>query len=170
MSEKQLRLMFYRASQFCDAHFAQRGEIAPMWHAVTSTGRHLIEPHPTFLGKDMAMLMVRAFFKVEDVVRYVYVGEAWTLDRMIKPEEEEAILRDGIENHPDRVEVVQLQGEDDECGQIMGQRRIIRPESGRPYLGPLEMINDLPSIPNGARLSQSEGRMVGVLPVRGTRQ
>jgi hypothetical protein len=96
--------------------------------------------------------------------------EAWTLGRMIKPEEVDAIMRDGIANHPDRVEVVQLQGEDLECGQIMGQRKIIRPESGKPYLAPLEMLNDLPSIPHGALLSQSEGRMVGVLPVRGMRQ
>jgi hypothetical protein len=32
MSEKELRRMFDRASQFCEAHFAVRGEIAPMWH------------------------------------------------------------------------------------------------------------------------------------------
>jgi hypothetical protein len=170
MSEKELRRMFDRASQFCEAHFAVRGEIAPMWHAVTSTGETIIEPHPTFLGKDIAMVMIRAFFDAKDVVRYVYIGEAWTLREMIKPEQVTAIMRDGLANHPDRVEIVQLQGEDQECGQIMGQRRIIRPESGRPYLGPLEMLNDLPSIPHGARLSRSEGRMVGVLPVRGMRQ
>ncbi len=105
----------------------------------------------------------------KDVVRYIYIGETWTLDRMIERSEEAAILRDGLANHPERVEIVQLQGEDDECGQIMGQRRIIRPESGRPYLGPLEMVIDLPFMPYGATV-QSEGRMVGVLPVRGTRQ
>jgi hypothetical protein len=45
------------------------------------------------------------------------------------------------------------------------------PESGqRPSPGPLEMLNDLPYIPDGARLSRSEGRMVGILPVRGMRQ
>ncbi len=170
MSEKELRRMFDRASQFCEAHFATRGEIAPMWHAVTSEGETIIEPHPILLGKDIAMVLIRAFFDAKDVVRYVYIGEAWTLRELIESEEVEAIMRDGIESHPDRVEVVQLQGEDDECGQIMGQRRIIRPESGRPYLGPLEMIADLPSIPDGARLSQSEGRMVGVLPARGARQ
>jgi hypothetical protein len=170
MSEKELRRMFDRASQFCEAHFAKRGEIAPMWHAVTSSGETIIEPHPGYLGKDLAMVMIRAFFKAKDVVRYVYIGEAWTLSRMIKDGEVEAIMRDGIADHPDRVEVVQLQGEDHACGQIMGQRKIIRPESGRPYLGPLQMISDLPSIPAGARLAQSEGRMVGVLPARGMRQ
>ena len=169
MSEKELRWMLDRASRLCEAQFAKRGEIAPIWHAITSSGETLIEPHPMILGKDLAMVMIRSFFKAKDVVRYVYIGEAWTLDRMIRPEETEAIFRNGISEHPDRVEVVQLQGEDNACGQIMAQRKIIRPESGRPYLGPLQMIVDLPFIPHGAHV-QSEGRMVGVLPARGTRQ
>jgi hypothetical protein len=169
MSEKELRRMFDRASQFCEAHFANRGEIAPMWHAVTSKGETIIEPHPIQLGKDIAMVLIRAFFDAKDVVRYVYIGEAWTLDRMIEQDELDAITREGLFEHPDRVEVVQLQGEDIECGQIVGLRKIIRPESGRPYLGPLEMINELPFMPHGASV-QSKGRMIGVLPVRGTRQ
>ena len=78
-------------------------------------------------------------------------------------------MRKGISQHPDRVEVVQLQGEDQECGQLMAQMRIIRPASGKPYLKPMEWLIDLPFIPRGATV-QSEGRMVGVLPVRGTRQ
>ncbi|WP_245285001.1 hypothetical protein [Bradyrhizobium sp. th.b2] len=85
MSEKELRIMFDRASQFCEAHVAKRAEIAPMWHAITSDGETLIEPHPTFLGKDMAAAMMRVFFDLRDVVRYVYIGEAWTLHRMIQP-------------------------------------------------------------------------------------
>ncbi|WP_166304646.1 hypothetical protein [Bradyrhizobium sp. 2S1] len=169
MSETRLRQMFDRASQFCEAHFAAFGEITPMWHAVTSSGETIIEQHPGYLGKDIAMVVIRAFFDAKDVVRYVYIGEAWTLDRMIEPGEQEAIMRDGLTNHPDRVEIVQLQGEDHECGQIMGQRKIIRPESGRPYLGPLQMVIDLPFVPDGATM-QSEGRMVGVLPARGMRQ
>jgi hypothetical protein len=168
MSEKELRRMFNRASWFCEDHFAKHGEIAPMWHAVTASGDGFVELHPCCLGKDLAMAMIRALFDVKDVVRYIYIGEAWTLGRMIKQEELDAIMRDGIANHSDRVEVVQLQGEDNACGQIVGQRRIIRPDRGKPYLGPLEMVIDL--IPHGATLGSSEGRMVGMLPVRGSRQ
>jgi hypothetical protein len=169
MSERELRRMLDHASGFCDMAFAKKGEIAPMWHAITSTGGTIIEPHPTYLGKDMAAAMIRAVFDYADVVRYVYVGEAWTLQRMIRPEEHEEIFRKGLAEHPDRVEVVQLQGEDHEYGQIIGQRKIIRPAGGKPYLGPLQMIHDLPFVPQGATV-QSEGRMVGMLPVRGTRQ
>src|SRR3981189_715552 len=130
MSERELRRMLDHASGFCDMAFAKKGEIAPMGHAITSTGGTSIEPHPTYLGKDMAAAMIRAFFDYEDVIRYVYIGEAWTLQRMIRPEEREGIFRKGLAEHPDRVEVVQLQGEDHEYGQIIAQRKINTP-SGR---------------------------------------
>ena len=156
--------MFDQASRFCEAHFARHGEIMPMWHAVTSSGETIIEPHPIYLVE----ALVRAFFDARDVVRYVYIGEAWTLNTLVKREEVDALMRDGIADHPGRVEIVQVQGEDRECGQIMGQRKVIRPKEGKPYLGPLEMVGDL--IPASEHISQSEGRMVGVLPVRGTRQ
>jgi len=169
MSENELRRMLDCASDFCERHFAKKGEIAPMWHAVCSDGQTIIEPHPTYLGKDMAAAMIRSFFDLRDVIRYVYIGEAWTLNRMIRPEEQEEIFRKGLSEHPDRVEVVQIQGEDHEYGQIIASREIIRPEHGRPYLGPLLMVSDLPHVPRGATI-QSEGRMVGMLPVRGTRQ
>jgi hypothetical protein len=165
MSETELRRMFDQASRFCEAHFATYGEISPMWHAVTSSDETIIEPHPIYLvDKDIAMALVRAFFDARDVVRYVYIGEAWTLNTLVKREEVDALMRDGIADHPGRVEIVQLQGEDRECGQI----KIIRPKEGKPYLGPLETVGDL--IPASEHISQSEGRMVGVLPVRGTRQ
>lgn len=169
MSESELRRMLNYASEFCEHHFTKKGEIAPMWHAITSCGETIIEQHPVHLGKDMAAAMIRMFFDLRDVVRYVYIGEAWTLERMIRPEEQEEIFRKGISEHPDRVEVVQLQGEDREYGQIIASRKIIRPKTGKPSLGPLQMVNDLPFIPRGAHV-QSEGRMVGMLPVRGTMQ
>jgi hypothetical protein len=169
VSERELRRMLDHASAFCEKQFALRGEIAPMWHAITSTGETLIEPHPVQLGKDLAASLIRAWFDARDVIRYVYIGEAWTLHRMIKPEEQAEIFRKGLSEHPDRVEVVQLQGEDREYGQIIASRNIIRPKIGKPYLGPMLMVNDLPHIPKGAAVT-SEGRMVGMLPVRGTRQ
>jgi len=170
MSGQQLQQMLDGASEFCQAQFDKCGEVVPIWHAITSDGQEVIEPHPFFLGKEIAMALIRALFDVRDVVRYVYMGEAWTLNRLIAPGEDEAIMRDGIANHPDRIEVVQLQGEDLECGQIMGQRRIIRPERGKPDLALPEMITDLPSIPDGTRLGHSSGRTVGVLRTRGTPQ
>jgi hypothetical protein len=168
MSEKQLREMLAFTSGQCDKIFARTGVIYPMWHAITSAGETIIE-RPAFGDKDFAVAMIRALFDLKDVVRYVFVDEAWTLNRMVRPDEDEKIRREGIANHPDRVEVLMIQGEDRECGQIMLHRNIIRPASGKPYLGPLQSLDDLPFIPQGAGV-QSEGRLVGLLPVRGTRQ
>lgn len=169
MSERDLRLMLEQASGFCERLFAKKREIAPMWHAVTSAGETIIEPHPTMLSKDMGAAVMRAFFDFKDVVRYVYVGEAWTLKRIIRPDEQQAIFRKGIADHPERVEVVQIMGEDQECGHVLLTRDIIRPQRGAPYLGPLRSLDDLPFIPHNAH-TQAEGRMIGMLPMRGTRQ
>jgi hypothetical protein len=90
------------------------------------------------------------------VVRYVYFAEAWTLhsNKLVDDEELDRMMRKGLRNHPDRVEVVMFTAEDNEAGLISGHRKIIR-DNGRPHLGPLEML------PSG---TISEGRMVGVLP------
>lgn len=169
MSEKDLRAMLDFASGFCERMFAKKGEVAPMWHAVKRNGEQFVEPHPQQLGKDLASAMIRAQFNLLDVVRYIYIGEAWTVDKQVSEqalqEEVLAYARQGrLHEHPDRIEIVQLQGEDYECGQIMGQRVIKRPSNGKPYLAALEIL-----VQPGDGV-QSQGRMVGMLPVRGTKQ
>ena len=90
MSEKQLRDLIAYASDFCEKEFARKGAILPMWHAITSAGKNMIE-RPQFADKDLAVAMIRALFDLADVVRYVFIDEAWTLKRMIRPDEEEKI-------------------------------------------------------------------------------
>jgi hypothetical protein len=169
MSEKQLRDLIMFASDFCDRQFAAKGIVYPLWHAVTSSGEQFYETSP-LQDKDLAVAMIRALFDLRDVVRYVFIDEAWTLNRMLQPGEEEKVRRDGLSKHPDRMEVVMISGEDHECGQMMVHRNIIRPAKGKPYLGPLQDLDDLPFIPPGGGVAQSEGRMVGLLPRRGTMQ
>lgn len=169
MSRADLDKLIDHASAFCDRTFAIQGEIAPMWHAVNSRGEHKIMLHPVELGKDLAAAMIRAWLELEDAVRYIYMGEAWTIDQRTQNEalqaEIMAMARAGkLHEHPDRLEIVQIQGEDHEVGQILVQRRIIRPRNRKPYLGPLEMV-----VEPGDGV-QSEGRMIGMLPARGTRQ
>jgi hypothetical protein len=168
MSEQQLRAMLNYASDFAERRFAQQGVIYPLYHAITSGGEQLIEPAPS-PDKDVGVAIIRALFDLRDVVRYVFFDEAWTLEKLVQPEELAWIERHGVRKHPQRVEVVMFQGEDSEAGQISAHRKIIRPKNGRAYLGPLEMLIDLPHFPQGATY-QSEGRMVGLLPVRGLRQ
>jgi hypothetical protein len=155
-----------RCSEAAALMFDLRGRVSPMWHAVTREGEHLIipSPHP---DKDAAVTLMRALFELCDVVRYVMIDEAWTVEVKRRPGEDvEALNERGrqlggtLADHPDRVEIVILSGEDETAGWCTARRVIIRPQHGKPYLGPLEI--DVFEV--------SEGRMVGLLPQRGTRQ
>ena len=133
MSERQLRELMQFASKFCTKVFARSGFVAPLWHAVKRDGQHFVELHPQQLGKDLAAILIRAQFDIADVVRYIYIGEAWTVDTRQTKSDQHGVMaaaRAGrLHEHPDRVEIVQLQGEDHEAGQIMAQRRILRPRA-----------------------------------------
>jgi hypothetical protein len=167
MSEKDLREMIELASKASELSFKQTGMVAPTWYAIAAGGDlfELPPPHP---NKDLALVMVRAFFEIRDVVRYVFVDEAWTILRRVDDSELASIVDQGVAAHPDRVEVVAIMGEDRDAGLLAAHRRIMRPSGKRPYLAPLEMVVDLPHVPEGATF-QSSGRMVGLLPARGTR-
>jgi hypothetical protein len=170
MSEQQLRRMLEIASVHCERVFAREGEVVPMWHAVCANGDHLIEPHPTMFEKPLAAALMRALFDVLDVARCVYVGEGWVVDVRGSDSDPkvkaalEAARRGRVDQHPDRVEIVMLMGEDRDAGMISAHRRIVRPENRKPYLGALEIVTR----PGDG--VQSSGRMVGMLPARGTRQ
>lgn len=138
--------------------FHRIGAITPMWHVETAAGDIYVMAPPG--DKDTAALLMRAYFEIHDVVRYAFIDEAWTLTTpAITPEEIRRIARRGLADHPDRVEVLMYQAED-ESGSATGHRVITRPLKGKPQLGELEIF----------RSTQSEGRFVGMLPQRGTVQ
>jgi transcriptional regulator with XRE-family HTH domain len=146
--------------------FQLRGHISPMWHCVTRAGEHMITPSPSD-NKDTAVALLRAAFELHDVVRYVFIDEAWQVNVTGRlGEDAEALSARGrklggtLQDHPERVEVLLLAGEDETAGMCTARRVIIRPPHGKAYLGPLEI--DTPGF--------SEGRMIGLLPQRGTRQ
>jgi hypothetical protein len=151
MSEQQLLDLVEMISNAADSEFAARGAVPATWVAVTAAGEKMVQRPPTD-DKDFNAALMRALFEAADVVRYVYVDEAWTLTSTSK----EAIARasrEGLADHPDRREVLMITGEDRDAGQVMTHRDILRPKRGKAHLGPL-VRDDFP---------QSEGRMVGLL-------
>jgi hypothetical protein len=160
MSEQDLRKLILFASNFSEQALARQGEVHAMYHAVTSGGEHFFEM-PTG-DKNTAVAMVRALFELKDVIRYVFFAEAWTVMKPVGHDELKQIVQRGVSQHPERVEIVMLQGEDRDAGLLSAHRRIIRPPGKRAHLGPLEW-HDLTGL-------QSEGRLVGLLPVRGAQQ
>jgi hypothetical protein len=167
MSEQKLRTLLASASLGCELSFDQTGMVAPTWYAIAASGE-LIELTPPHPNKNLAIVMVRAFFELHDVIRYVFVDEAWSLRGKSSDSDLAVIEKHGVAGHADRVEVVMIMGEDRDAGMLAAHRRIIRPPHRRPYLAPLEMLSDLPNVPRGATF-QTSGRMIGLLPPRGTR-
>jgi hypothetical protein len=140
------------------AMFDEHGEIAPVWIALTAEGDTHVMPTISGFDKDVMTFLVRLFFDLHDVVAYVYVAEAWQLQAG-EAEARGVIERGGISDHPDRIEVLVYSAEDG-SGAMTGRRLITRTSGGKPQLGPLEIEQP----------SWSTGRMVGMLPQRGTAQ
>jgi hypothetical protein len=167
MSEADIRRMIDRASRFCEKQFAKSGVVYPLYHAIAGNGEQLVVPPPHVESKDIAVAMIRALFKDKDVIRYVFMDEAWTIrgEKGISPEKMARFNREGLSEQPGRIEVVFFSAEDRDCGQLTAERLIVRPANGQPYLAPLHMFESK----MGSTIT-SEGRMIGLLPMRGTRQ
>lgn len=153
----QLELMFKTANKFVEKHFRAAGEILPMYHAERRNGEHMILPAPPG-PKDQAMILVRAFFELHDIVRYIFIDEAWIV--IGRGDDPRLDLNTKASTHPDRREIVMFSAED-ETGQYLGRRFILRPEHGPAKLSPLTMAEA------GGTL---QGRMIGLLPQRGSLQ
>lgn len=156
---RELESMMKAASAGAERLFEKNGCMGPMYYAVRRNGEAFAFSPPGTKNKSIAI--VREIFERLDVVRYTFVDEAWFLETQIDPSSAERakIDREGIADNSDSVEVVLIMGEDAE-GQRIAMRRIVRPDGKPPYLEPMEFED----------MSQSEGRMTGLLPrPKGTR-
>jgi hypothetical protein len=134
-----------RASRIVEDEFGEKGEIPPSWFLVTASGQThaVVMPFPA-TGEDpfadnvknKGVAFMRDYFKKCDVVRYAHVAEAWM---GTKP----ASVRASMD--PNRIEIVSLIVEDRD-GACCGRREIIRPASGKPYLGKLELADESPKL------------------------
>jgi hypothetical protein len=156
---KTLKDFIEKASENASQIFNRTGQILPMVHAVTRNGDHVIMQMPPG-DKDTSIATVRAWFVLNDVVRYVFIDEAWILETA----DESTIkalqtAKRSVSQHPQRKEILLLSGEDEKEGHLQIRRYIIRGK-GKPQLGPVE-ISQLPYM---------AGRLAGLLPQRGTMQ
>jgi len=140
--------------------FNKNHEIFPMYHFINRKGEHMITPPPILKEehedkKGMQLAIIREFIKEKDIVRYCFFDEAWMA--VLEPKEEYV----KPEQHPQRREIILFNAEDENLGQITATRDIIRPVNASPCLGPLQFDT------LGGLLS---GRMVGMLPPKGTAQ
>lgn len=153
------------ASRQIRKQFDKVGRVFPMYHYVRADGQQaLFTPPPFYKTKEQMVAHARSLFKEDNAVAFVFITEAWTLDQATSREDIEVTyqLYGSLENVPGRKEIVLLSAED-QNGMLQGQMEIIRPKNQKPYLGALEVFGREPG-------SGIEGRMVGLLPQRGTMQ
>jgi hypothetical protein len=132
--------------------FNDHGIIHPMWHVVMASGAMQVLPSPPTDDKDEIVFLLRTVFEERNVVRYVFIDEAWQVETA--ESDIEAVLQRGLEGHPDRVEVVMYSAEDN-TGHVTARRVITRSKGGKPRLGPLEFEES----------KLCAGRFVGLLPL-----
>jgi hypothetical protein len=161
MIEPATRELITIASELIEEAFRRTGVMRPMYHVVHADGRQEIIQAPP-LDKDTAVALMRAYFSIADIRRYVMIDECWRLDlRATSKAEADAAFafcqEHGVSMHPKKIEAVMFVAED-ALGQLNAYRIIERPANGKPRLGPLKFD------PEGGNY---EGRMVGLLRPKG---
>ena len=158
MSAAELRTIIEAASEAMTKWFDAKHKIRAMWHAINRDGEHFVVPMFD-ADKDTAAATMRAVFKEKDVIRFVFIDEAWTVTESSPKDMHELMAyfekHGTLEHHPSRVEIVIFQGEDADSGMMCAHRKIIRAPNTRPRLGPLEWDDDI---------QETSGRFVGMLP------
>jgi len=132
----ELRELLDGASDMAADVFYEVGEIEPTWIAENVDGLVMVLRTPftdADISKDIVVRSMRKLFKERNVVRYVFVSEAWIVE-----------FKDHMDagrpsQHPDRREIIMLRGEDINGDVIGATRYILRPEVGKPKLTELKI-------------------------------
>lgn len=165
MIQEKTRELIQVASAAIETVFARRGQISPIIYVGLDDKTVDIMPAPNGGNKNLDAALMRAYFAIHDIKRYVLIDEAWRLDLIGRSREElaaaEAFCNEhGVSAHPLRIEAVMFSAED-ELGHAHGWRAIER-KGHKARLGPLA----LDPMEGGVY----QGRFVGLLPRRGRTQ
>lgn len=147
------------ADKSATGFFLQYGEFSAKYHCITKDGKQLLLPAPPG-DKDQSVAIAKLLFKQFSVTCYVFISEAWTLEieASIPDAEVNQMMSEGLSRHPQRQESLVYLAEDLQ-GVLSARRSIVR-KGKHVSLGDLKFDTDI---------TQSEGRMVGLLPMEGTR-
>jgi hypothetical protein len=134
-----LEELYAKQIEFCRKIFDECGEVQPMW--VGQSNDNELYPISAVFGspeeKEEIGETLRAIFKRFDVIRYVSMLDSW----MVISEKDKYVPGTRPSEHPDRIEVILITGEDGE-NEIFGYFRIIRGEEGeKPRLSEFKRNN-----------------------------
>lgn len=152
MADTALMSLLQHAEEFVHDQFGAEGHFTPMWFAETKSGDRLgiLTPFESGTSKDVISQVIKQMFRDKQVVRFIFATEAWSLDPM--PTRMEDIPTGSIANHPDKVEVLMLNGEDVNGETITALFKIKR-DKEKPYLDDYKVH----------RMTGGEGRFTGML-------
>lgn len=132
-----LEELYAKQIDFCRKIFDDCGEVQPMWVGQSEEGE--IYPITSVFGspeeKEATAMALKEIFNKFDVVRYVSMLESWMVvaDSNTYDPETDAMPS----QHPDRMEVILIVGEDGDT-EIIGYFKIIREEGKKPSLSKFE--------------------------------
>jgi hypothetical protein len=138
MPQDELRTLIEIASAIAERAFQHTGgRIIPMWHAVAADGKIQILPAPHDLDQFDITQSLRDHFAENNIVRYVFISEAWSLrtDDVAEYNKWRREYR-SLKDHPKRKEIMTFFAEDLTMAMI-AERAIIRPSREPPRLGKL---------------------------------
>lgn len=145
-----LEELLTKTVEFAKQIFDGDDQIIPTWFGETRGGEMVCisTPFDSEMSKNLSVMAVKKLFKEREVVRYIFMSEAWVASRPTA----EAARGVVPSEDPDRKEIVMFNGEGD------GQRvhafmPIIRPEDGEATLGEI----------TGRDFTNLQGRMTGIL-------
>jgi hypothetical protein len=137
-----LKSFFDFAAEQAAVIFRERGEFAPMWHAVADDGEHMLicTPWEDNESKRAIVERLRELFRARGVTRYAFMCEAWAIMAPNLESVEGAYRKHhSLKDHPDRREILTVHAEDRDGHTVAGWFYILRPEHAPATLSPLRM-------------------------------
>jgi len=145
--------MIETASRNIETIFNNVGHVAAMWHWHAADGDQFVTLAPPGLSKDECVATIREVLILHEAVAVLFIDEAWTFTVKTEAEALEWVTAERKPDDPHAREIVHFVAEDD-TGELIGVRDIIRPPNGKPQLGQLVL----------EEMAAPTGRFVGMLP------
>lgn len=149
---KTLEQLVEDGAAFAREYYRRHKEFPYVWYIQTSDGQFpVIAPEMPPGSKDEVAAHIRAMLRDVEAESYVFMAEAWMVG--IDPKEHRDPYTIRPSNHPDRIEVLTVYGENSERS-ISGSFNIVREEGKPPTLTDFKVMD-------GTNLA---GRFVNMLP------
>ena len=116
-TENQFEKLFNASLGFAKDTLVTRGELMPMWHAVTTDDKHFVIATPWESPKEKTGVLnyIRLLFLVESVKEFVFMTEAWFKSAKSLADRPKGFIAD----EPDKREALLMHGQSIQDGKLV---------------------------------------------------